>query len=270
MTASRLQSVVPGLKALSISAPFGNYIRPDGCTATLGTFTVQARPGRIPQILKTVRYYPRLKAWVNKIGLRNPGLGWVEKKVAADKLDVADKLVSIHGFNDEDWFDLVDRLAALRPLGMELNMSCPNVGHIDWPAELFQRAVDTGVPVVVKLPPVNYQAMAEMAFAQGVRAFHCCNTLPVPAGGMSGWPLKPVALQCIRELREQPWGREIVIVGGGGIRSVTELDEYRDAGVDAFAIGTITMNPILLVSHARVRPIRDRAEALLAEAADSN
>lgn len=260
MSASRLQSVVPGLKPLSVSAPFGNYIQPEGCTATLGTFTVEARPGRVWRILKTVRYYPRLKAWVNKIGLRNPGLGWVEKKVAAGKLDLSDKLVSIHGFTDDDWGNLVNRLAALRPMGMELNMSCPNVGHIDWPAELFETAVKTGVPVIVKLPPVNYDAMAQMAFDQGVRAFHCCNTLPVPAGGMSGWPLKPVALQCIRDLREQPWGRDVVIVGGGGIRSVAELDEYRDAGADAFAIGTITMNPVLLVSHARVRPIRARAD----------
>lgn len=264
MSASRLQSVVPGLKPLSVSAPFGNYIQPEGCTATLGTFTVESRPGRVWRILKTVRYYPRLKAWVNKIGLRNPGLGWVEKKVAAGKLDLSDKLVSIHGFNDDDWVNLVDRLAALKPMGMELNMSCPNVGHIDWPAELFERAVKTGVPVIVKLPPVNYQAMAQMAFAQGVRVFHCCNTLPVPAGGMSGWPLKPVALQCIRDLRAQPWGQDIAIVGGGGIRSVAELDEYRDAGVDAYAIGTITMNPVLLVSHARVRPIRARADELVA------
>ncbi|MEM1107193.1 MAG: hypothetical protein AAGH99_00705 [Planctomycetota bacterium] len=266
MTASRLQSTVPGLKPLSVSAPFGNYIRPEGCTATLGTFTATARSGRVQQIIKTVRYYPRVRGWVNKIGLRNPGLGWVEKKVAAGKLDLADKVVSIHGFNDDEWLDLVNRLAAMKPLAMELNMSCPNVGHIDWPPELFKRAVETGVPTIVKLPPVNYLTMAEMAFAQGVRALHCCNTLPVPAGGMSGYPLKPVSLQCIRDLREQPWGGEIVIVGGGGIRKADELDEYRDAGADAYAIGTITMNPILLFSHARVHPIRKRADDLVAYA----
>jgi len=86
---------VPGLKPLVVSAPFGNYIQPDGCTATLGTFTAASRPGRLWRILKTVRYYPRLRAWVNKIGLRNPGIGWVENKVAAGKLDLSDKLVSV-------------------------------------------------------------------------------------------------------------------------------------------------------------------------------
>ena len=261
MTESRVQSVVPGLRPLAISAPFGNYIRPEGCTATLGTFTVHDRPGRPWRILKTVRYYPRLKAWVNKIGLRNPGIGWVQRKVAAGKLDLSDKLVSIHGFAPEEWFQLLDAIAGLRPMGVELNMSCPNVGHIDWPPALFKRAVATGVPVVVKLPPVNYHEMAELAVEQGVRAFHACNTLPVPAGGLSGLPLKPVALQCIRDLRSRPWGSDVAIIGGGGIRNPAAIDEYRDAGADTFAVGTYVMTPVMLLSHGRIRPLRDRAEA---------
>lgn len=252
--------VVPGLKALTVSAPFGNYIRPEGCTATLGTFTVHDRPGRPWRILKTVRYYPRLKAWVNKIGLRNPGIGWVKKQVTAGKLDLSDKLVSIHGFDTDEWYRLVDDIAELRPMGVELNMSCPNVGHIAWPEDLFERTVATGVPTVLKVPPVNYGLMVEQAVQQGVRAMHCCNTLPVPAGGVSGLPLKPVALQCIRDLRQRPWGSDILIIGGGGIRSAAEIDEYRDAGADTFAVGTLLMNPLLLFSHARVHPIRQRAE----------
>lgn len=261
MPDSRVPSVIPGLRPLTISAPFGNYIRPAGCTPTLGTFTVHDRPGRPWRILKTVRYYPRLKAWVNKIGLRNPGIGWVQRKVAAGKLDLSDKLISIHGFDDAEWFTLIDAIAELKPMGVELNMSCPNVGHINWPPELFKRAVATGVPVVVKLPPVNYHEMAEQAYAQGVRAFHACNTLPVPAGGLSGLPLKPVALQCIRDLRSRPWGSDILIIGGGGIRTPEAIDEYREAGADTFALGTYVMTPMMLLSHARVRPLRERAEA---------
>ncbi|MEM7624629.1 MAG: hypothetical protein AAF333_03260 [Planctomycetota bacterium] len=262
MPHSRAQSVIPGLKPLTISAPFGNYIRPEGCTATLGTFTVEDRPGRPWRILKTVRYYPRLKAWVNKIGLRNPGIGYVQKKVAAGKLDLADKLVSIHGFNDGEWYTLIDRIAELKPMGVELNMSCPNVGHIDWPAELFSRAVATGVPVIVKLPPVNYHEMVDQAVEQGVRAFHACNTLPVPAGGLSGLPLKPVALQCIHELRGRPWGGDVAIVGGGGIRTPEAIDEYHAAGADTFAVGTYVMNPVIFLSHARLRPLHQRIQSV--------
>ncbi|MEM9882743.1 MAG: hypothetical protein AAF800_07485 [Planctomycetota bacterium] len=254
--------IVPGLRPLSVSAPFGNYIRPAGCTATLGTFTVHDRPGRPWRILKTVRYYPRLKAWVNRIGLRNPGLGYVEKKVARGKLDLADKVVSVHGFDAGEWTNLLERIRKLRPMAVELNMSCPNVGQIDWPETLFADAVAAGVPTIVKLPPVNYEQMADSAYEAGVRAFHCCNTLPVPGGGLSGAPLKPVALRCVRDLRARPWGDDVLIVGGGGVYAADDLDDYRDAGVDAFAVGTLTMNPVLLFSHRRVVPIRERAEAL--------
>lgn len=268
MHPTQRQQLVPGLRPLTVSAPFGNYIQPDGCTATLGTFTVHDRPGRPWRILKTVRYYPRLKAWVNKIGLRNPGIGYVEKQVAKGKLDLADKLVSIHGFDDAEWFTLIDKIAALRPMAVELNMSCPNVGHINWPPGLFKRAIDTGVPVVVKIPPVNYDTMVESAVQQGVRAFHACNTLPVPAGGLSGLPLKPVALQCIRELRSRDWGHDVLIIGGGGIRNVEAIDEYHDAGADTFALATYVMTPVMLLTHGRVRPLRERAEALVATSDD--
>ena len=129
------------LRPLTISAPFGNYIQPAGCTATLGTYTTMDRPGRPWRVMKTVRYFPRMKAWVNQIGLRNPGIGWLRRKVEAGRIDVSDKLVSVHGFDDGQWWSLLDDIAALRPMAVELNMSCPNVGEIGCPPGLFERAV---------------------------------------------------------------------------------------------------------------------------------
>lgn len=260
--------LIPGLRPLVISAPFGNYIQPQGATATLGTFTLFRRPGRVWRILKTVRYRPKLKAWVNKIGLRNPGIDWLTNKVTAGNTDVSDKLVSIHGFDADQWYALLDKLAAIKPMAMELNMSCPNIGEIDWPAELFTRAVglrgaDKLPGVVVKLPPVNYHAMFEQAVDAGVRVFHCCNTLPVPEGGMSGRPLQPVALDCIRDLRSQPRGDELTIIGGGGIYQVSDIDLFLDAGADHVALGTKTMNPKYLFSHRALRPFIDHARARL-------
>jgi len=250
---------VPVLKPVVISAPFGNYIQPDGTTPTLGTFTAAARPGRVWRVLKTVRYYPRLKAWVNKIGLRNPGMPWLVDKVNAGKKDVSDKLVSVHGFTADEWFALLDQAAAIKPLGVELNMSCPNVGHIDWPPELFERAVATGVPVVVKIPPVNYSDMLAQAVDAGVRCFHCCNTLPVPAGGVSGKPLKPVSLTAIRDIRSRGFGGDLTIIGGGGIYQPADVDDYRAAGADHFALGTKVMHPRYLWSDSGVRNLIARA-----------
>ena len=68
---------------------------------------------------------------------------------------------------------------------------------------------------------------AVQATAAGVRTFHCCNTLPVPAGGLSGAPLKPVSLQCIARVQELAGAAaaELRIVGGGGIREVQDVDD---------------------------------------------
>jgi dihydroorotate dehydrogenase len=267
MIGARMSTV---LSRLVVSAPFGNYVQPKGAVATLGTFTAAQRPGRLWRILKTVRYYPRLGAWVNKIGLRNPGIDWLAGRVRAGRIDASDKLVSIHGFVPDDWWRLLDAVAALRPLGVELNMSCPNVGEIDWPPELFARARATGVPVVVKLPPVQFELLLREALAVGLRSFHCCNTLPIPAGGLSGRPLKPVALQCIRRILElvpESQRDALRIVGGGGVRSASDVDDYARVGVHAVAVGTKLFHPRYLFSASGLEPVRARAEELLASRA---
>ncbi|MFA7237460.1 MAG: hypothetical protein WC058_11395 [Phycisphaeraceae bacterium] len=252
---------LPDLQPLIISAPFGNYIQPAGTTPTLGTFTAAARPGRVIRILKTVRYYPRLRAWVNQIGLRNPGIDWLIARARSGKINLADKLVSIHGFTDSDWYTLLEKTAALKPLGIELNMSCPNVGQIDWPQDLFTHAAKLPVPGVVKLPPVNYHDLFAQSMQAGLRCYHCCNTLPVPAGGISGKPLKPVALQCIRDIRRLAADQcdDLFIIGGGGITTPADIDDYRAAGATRFAIGTKVFNPQYLFSHAGVQPLIQRA-----------
>lgn len=254
---------IRGLQPLIISAPFGNYVQPRGATATLGTFTALRRPGRFWQVLRTVRWYPRIGAWVNKIGLRNPGIDWLLERARAGRIDVADKIISIHGFTDDDWRFLLDRAGSLKPLAIELNMSCPNVGHVNWPADLFARAAAGGTPIIVKLPPVNFQAMTLQALSAGLRIFHCCNTIPVPRGGISGKPLKPVSIQCIGAVlelaRRIPEGPQPFIIGGGGITTAQDIDDYAAAGAKRVAIGTKAMNPMLLLSHRALEPLMAHA-----------
>ena len=262
------------LRPVVISAPFGNYVQPAGTTPTLGTFTAEARSGRAWRILKTVRYYRRLGAWVNKIGLRNPGIDWLAAKVDRGKIDVADKLISIHGFTPDDWHTLLEKVAALRPLGVELNMSCPNVGEIDWPPDLFADALSAanaaGSLLIVKIPPVNWRLMVEAAAGAGVTHFHACNTLPVPAGGMSGLPLKPLALRVVGDLRTQH-GDALALIGGGGITTPADVEAYRQAGADHVALGTKLMHPKYLWTHRDVQPLIERAESWQsAEQADAD
>jgi len=277
------------IRPVVISAPFGNYIQPAGTTPTLGTFTRRARGGRVWRIVKTVRYYPRLGAWVNRIGLRNPGIDWLSDRAGRGKKAIAGRLVSVHGFDPQEWRELIEACAAMREgvgevakrprekgegaeaagdrmLGVEINMSCPNVGEVEggvaaW-RELFDLAVDRlgaeGIGVVVKLPPVRYEAMAEAAWGAGVRCYHGCNTLPVPGGGMSGSPLMPLSLRCVAWMRET-FGGDAQLIGGGGIKSAEQVDAYRAAGADHFALGTVCMDPRLLWSDRKVRGVVERA-----------
>ena len=53
-----------------ISPPFGNYLHLPNTTPIRGSFTLNERPGKWSQILKTLRYVPNL-GWVNKIGLKD-------------------------------------------------------------------------------------------------------------------------------------------------------------------------------------------------------
>ena len=259
-------SNLPEIKPLIISAPFGNYIQPDGVTPTLGTFTAADRGGRPAAIWRsilTVRYYRRMKAWVNKIGLRNPGIDWLVRRVGAGQVDVSGALVSIHGFEEDDWWALLDKTAPLKPAGIELNMSCPNVGHIAWPETLFERAAATGVPIVVKIPPIRYEAMVQQARDAGLRCFHCCNTLPNPGGGMSGKPLMGVSLQVISQLLKRDDAADLHLIGGGGIYAPEDVDAYADLGVKHVAIGTKVFHPKYIFGHGGIREIQQRAQTRL-------
>ncbi len=230
-------------------------------TPTLGTFTRRERRGRWIRVLKTVRYYFRLRAWVNKIGLRNPGIAWLASRVDMGKIDPRGKLLSIHGFEESEWFELLELGAQLKPLALELNMSCPNVGEINWPESLFDRAADLDVPVVVKIPPVRYHQLVETAVEAGLKTFHCCNTLPIPAGGLSGAPLKPVSIECIGELRTDYAEAGLQLIGGGGICTPQDIDDYSAAGADQFALGTKVMHPRYLLSTRSLAPLLDRAQS---------
>ncbi len=257
---------------LVISAPFGNYVGPRGATRTLGTFTLARRPGRVWRVVRTVRRYRRLGAWVNRIGLRNPGIEWLASRVERRGVDVSDKIVSVHGFEAREWGALVERVVGLGAMAVELNMSCPNVGEVSWPEGLFERSVEAcagRTRVIVKLPPVRFEAMAVAALDAGVRAFHCCNTLPVPGGGMSGKPLMPMSLRCVGDTiglaaRAGVGRGELLLIGGGGITGVEDIDRYAEAGATHVALGTKVMHPRYLWSEGDVRALVGHADGVLA------
>ena len=63
---------------LFISPPFGNYIHMPNTMSIKGSYTLNERKGLFSQILKTLRFklYDGEYRWINKIGLRNPGIDY--------------------------------------------------------------------------------------------------------------------------------------------------------------------------------------------------
>lgn len=246
------------MRRLIISAPFGNYLRRPYATSTLGTFTRRPRGGvlwRAWRVLTTVRPWFRTGAWVNRLGLPNPG-------IAALPADCSDHIVSVHGFDKDDWDWLALHLehAARPPLAVELNLSCPNVNHAPQADEVraaVERLLGAGLTVIAKLPPVRWPDLATPLFDRGVRHFHCCNTIPTPAGGLSGKPLKPFSLWAVSQLRKR-FGKAATLIGGGGVTTPADVKEYLDAGADHVAVGSALFNPLFLC----------RALPLLAKAAE--
>lgn len=225
---------------LIIGAPFGNYFRYEGALSTIGTFTLHRRPGRFRRVVQTVRYYPSLKAWVNRIGLRNPGIRSVTDYAAG-------KILSIHGFSFEEWRLLLGwcKDGTQEDALVELNVSCPNVTDDNCGSNLalYDMAVNKLSPrsVIAKIAPIGYLDEVRTAVSCGVEWVHLCNTLPTPKGGMSGKPLMPVSVQAVRETRRM--FPNLTITGGGGITSETDIETYLNAGADHVAIASMLFFP---------------------------
>lgn len=242
-----------------ISAPFGNYWSYPGCTSTLGSFTVEYRGGlmyRLWRCLRTLRYKPSLGGWINKLGLPNPGIDSLRISEESNLYD--QKIISVHGFTGQDWEILLHQAVYLyKPLAIELNLSCPNVGHgrDDWKSvdyglkTIVQKTSDTHL--IAKLPPLRWVEMAEWLYERGIKHFHCCNTIPTPSGGLSGKVQKQYALWCVEDLRKR-FGDSVKLIGGGGVTCRGDVRDYREAGADRVAVGSFLIpfaRPYLKARH---------------------
>lgn len=274
------------MKPLVISAPFGNWISSEHATSTLGTYTVQNRAGFLRwwmlwRILCTLRYRSSVGGWTNKLGLPNPGFDHLLHRLgqaAAREGLVPDydaddpptwatsKIVSIHGFANDEWISLLNYSTMKFYGAVELNIGCPNVGHVDVKRSVFQVAIrEHGQKrVIIKLPPVSYLESFLAAYDEGVRIFHCTNTLPVPAGGLSGKALKRVSLDVVKRIKDAK--PDVTIIGGGGITTPEDVIDYRRAGATHVAVASALLKPTRgWFKGPRERFLKEIAQAATAE-----
>ena len=237
-----------------------------GAICCKGT-TLRARVGNVtPRVTETPG------GMLNSIGLQNPGVDAVIEKYAPLwarwKVPV---IVNVAGESIEDYVEVARRLDGVPGVaGIELNISCPNVGKgglqfaIDEAAAgavtaAVRRATD--LPVLVKLSPnvADVRPIARAVAAAGADALTAINTLSGIAvsrdrrrpllgnifGGVSGPAVKPIALRVVYEVCQVV---DIPVVAIGGVTDLADVLDFLAVGAVAVQVGTaIFADPVLPV-----------------------
>jgi dihydroorotate dehydrogenase (NAD+) catalytic subunit len=231
---------------------------------------------------------------LNSIGLQNPGVDAVIEKYASTwsrwRVPV---IVNVAGESIADFTEVARRLDGVPGVaGIELNISCPNVGKggiqfaIDAEAAgavtaAVRRA--TELPLLVKLSPnvADVRPIARAIADAGADALTAINTLSGIAvaprrdrpllgnvyGGLSGPAIKPVALRIVYEVSQVV---DIPVVAIGGVTELADVLDYLAVGAVAVQVGTaIFADPTLparmveeLAAECRRRGLGDYAQLI--------
>ena len=196
--------------------------------------------------------------WLNAVGLSNPGAPYFAKMLESNR--EVPIIVSLVGSIPEDFEFMVKEFSNCKLAGFELNLSCPHVAKVglevgDDP-ELVREIVttvkkSTNVPVIAKvgLGTTHYLQTVGTAIESGIDAITAINTVRAMAidtetqrpilsnkfGGLSGTPIKPIALRCVYEISSK---YNIPIIGCGGISTWEDAVEFFLAGASAVQLGS--------------------------------
>tara|TARA_B100001248_G_C27396904_1_gene466213 strand:- start:3877 stop:4578 length:702 start_codon:yes stop_codon:yes gene_type:complete len=221
-----------------INPPFGNYINLPDTKSIKGSFTLEAREGLIPQIIKTLRYSFKYNDWVNKIGLRNNGIKWALENYNNDHI------ISIAILNKNEIPEFLKIIPKNQDL--EINISCPNAEK-----EMINNDIEKFLNkerkwCILKLSPKSKNDDIDYFYNKGFRQFHCCNTIPVPEGGLSGKSIIPYTNEKVNYIKSKY--KDSTVIAGGGITEWNDVVNYRKKGADHFSVSTNFFNPIKSVS----------------------
>lgn len=210
--------------------------------------------------------YPRMaetaQGMLNCVGLQNKGVDYFCEHIYPEIKDfTTNALVNVSGNTPENYAECAARINELEGiLGIELNISCPNVknggmafGVTCEGAASVVKAVRKvyDKTLIVKLSP-NVTDIAEIARAveaEGADSVSLINTLmgmsidverrssrlSIGTGGLSGPCVKPVALRMVWQVAKAV---NIPVVGLGGIMNATDAIEFLMAGATSIEVGT--------------------------------
>jgi dihydroorotate dehydrogenase (NAD+) catalytic subunit len=205
---------------------------------------------------------------LNSVGLAGPGVdAWIATDLPALEARGARVIASIWGRSVDDYAAAAAPLkrVADRLVAVEVNLSCPNVesrsdvfAHASAPtAAAIGCVVDAlpgTLPVFAKLSPnvTDIVEIARAALDAGATGLTLINTvmglaidadrrrpkLGAGGGGLSGAPIKAIALRAVWEVARALPGTSII--GTGGVASGVDAVEMLLAGASAVGVGTAT------------------------------
>ena len=196
--------------------------------------------------------------WINAVGLSNPGAPNFAKMIESNQN--VPIIVSLVGSVPDDFKMMIEEFTNCNVTAFELNLSCPHVAKVglevgDDP-ELVKKIVttvknSTHIPAIAKvgLGTTNYLNTVKTAIDSGIDAITAINTVRAMAidvetqrpilsnkfGGLSGTPIKPIALRCVYEIASK---YDIPIIGCGGISTWEDAIEFFLAGASAIQLGS--------------------------------
>ena len=199
---------------------------------------------------------------INAMGLPNPGIALYGQEIKYCKTILRVPLiVSVFGYSADEYSTVAKKAVDAGADAVELNVSCPHVqftgAEIGQNPRLLAEVVEkvkaaVGKPILVKLSPnvANIAVTARAAVEAGADALTAVNTLKAMAidsetmrpilsnlkGGLSGPAVKPVALRCVYDIREEL--PDVPIIGCGGIADWRDAVEFLLAGASAVQVGT--------------------------------
>ena len=199
---------------------------------------------------------------INAMGLPNPGIAIYDPEIKYCKTILRVPLiVSVFGYSADEYAVVAKKAVDAGADAVELNVSCPHVkftgAEIGQNPKLLAEVVEkvkaaVSKPILVKLSPnvANIAVIARAAVEAGADVLTAVNTVKAMAidsetmlpilsnlkGGLSGPAIKPVALRCVYDIREEL--PDVPIIGCGGIADWRDAVEFMLAGASAVQVGT--------------------------------
>jgi dihydroorotate dehydrogenase (NAD+) catalytic subunit len=210
------------------------------------------------------RVYETPMGMLNAIGLQNPGVDHVVRKILPT-LDFSETrfIANVCGSTIEDYVEVTRRFDDSPIDAIEINISCPNIkeGGVQFGnyPEMSARVVEacrrvTKKPLITKLSPnqTDIRENARRCIEAGSDALAVINTImgmaidvtarrPVIGnvqGGLSGPAIKPIALLKVMQVAEVAQPHGVPIIGQGGIASAHDALEFLVAGAATVGVGT--------------------------------